>query len=187
MTGADVLLVADDGAEFRLTTVMLMLHEIPSARMLTATQNGGLECVWCGTSSALVPLGGRFGWAPHACGPCRTARVTSMWTYNAWQTHRETCSSCVRTRCRAARPLALAHYAARRAAGKDLAVVCHPCKCQRDVIDSAVYPLVLDDTSWRFAHTGSCGIAPPGGLRTVHGRRDGRAGDRPAAGARRAL
>lgn len=156
---------------------MLMLHEIPTTSAMTREQRTGLVCVWCSTSSTtagpLIDLGGVGEWRPHACAPCRTARIECLRTYSAWLTHVDACPACPVARCSAAEPLALAHHAARRAAGKEDQVWCVACSQRVHLAHRRIIPLLWygDTAIHRFyVHSGPCpttGRKGVGALRAV--------------------
>lgn len=138
----------------------LMLHEVPSARAMTTEQCAGLVCVWCGTAGReMVDLGSCADWRPHACKPCRDARLASLRTYWAWLTHVESCPMCLLARCAEAEPLARAHHEARHQAGKEVQVWCVQCSHRVHLAHRRIIPVLWHGESavyLFYVHSGPC-------------------------------
>jgi hypothetical protein len=115
-------MAADDFA-LDADTQALQQFESPVFSQLTKEQLAGTTCVWCsvplddGLGIDLGYIGDRI--RPHACQPCRTARVAFLRSFFDWLEH---CSSCVACedgrRCPDSDALQCVHVAARRRAGK---------------------------------------------------------------------
>jgi hypothetical protein len=144
---------------------MLMLHEVPSERAMTAEQRAGHTCVWCGAARTdLVDLGSSETFRPHACPPCRAARLACLRSFSAWRAHVEQCPMCALARCGQAEPLARAHHEARRQAGKEVQVWCVRCSRRVHLADRRIIPCVWlgeSRVSWFYVHSGPCPATGP--------------------------
>jgi hypothetical protein len=138
----------------------LMRYEVPGASAMTPEQRSGSVCVWCSKAEdGMVRLGGAEGWLPHACVPCRTARLASLHTYWAWLTHVESCPMCLLARCGEAEPLARAHHEARHQAGKETQVWCVQCSQRVHLAHRRIIPVLWYGESavyLFYVHSGPC-------------------------------
>jgi hypothetical protein len=123
-------MAADDFAR-DADTQALQQFESPSFSQLTKEQLAGTTCVWCsvplddGLGVDLGYMGDRI--RPHACQPCRDARIAFLRSFFDWLEHCSSCMACEDgRRCPGSDALQRAHVTAHRQAGKE-PMVCRDC------------------------------------------------------------